>query len=209
MNSFIRKMFHLSDLRYLWLLLLSMLLFILSLYNNKINPDINTSIEWLTYGSSIAFAFVWSILNYVDHIKINALYKKHDSIEAFVNNLAMKNQEKEDLMAYLKDFVNDLISNGKSKEEAVQIAISQFQVKEFTSISKNKELFELPKHYYLLGYVIIFVVLVILIQGITSIAFDNIFWLHAINFMLILYSVSFLGLLLVYRILDGMVAKKS
>lgn len=204
-----KKAFDLSDLRYPWLLLASMLLFVFSLYNNKMNPDISTAVEWLTYGTSIICAFVWSVLNYIDHIKINALYRKHNSTEAYVDSLTMKKQEKEDLKTYLDDFVKDLEANGKTKDEAVKIAISQFQVQEFTSLSKNSGILELPAHHYLIGYVLIFAaVAVILFLCLTNAAFKDVFLLHAIYFMLILYSVSFVGLLLFYKLLDLIVAKK-
>ncbi len=208
MKLLIKKVFNLSDIRYLWLLLASMLLFIFSLYNNKVNPDISVAIEWLTYGTSIICAFVWSVLNYIDHIKINALYRKHNSTEAYVDSLAMKKQEKEDLKTYLDDFVKDLEANGKTKDEAVKIAISQFQVQEFTSISKNSGILELPAHHYLIGYVLIFTAVAILFLCLINAAFRDVFLLHAIYFMLILYSISFVGLLLFYKLLDIIVAKK-
>jgi hypothetical protein len=209
MKLLMKKAFDLSDLRYPWLLLASMLLFVFSLYNNKMNPDISTAVEWLTYGTSIICAFVWSVLNYIDHIKINALYRKHNSTEAYVDSLTMKKQEKEDLKTYLDDFVKDLEANGKTKDEAVKIAISQFQVQEFTSLSKNSGILELPAHHYLIGYVLIFAaVAVILFLCLTNAAFKDVFLLHAIYFMLILYSVSFVGLLLFYKLLDLIVAKK-
>lgn len=209
MKLLMKKAFDLSDLRYPWLLLASMLLFVFSLYNNKMNPDISAAVEWLTYGTSIICAFVWSVLNYIDHIKINALYRKHNSTEAYVDSLTMKKQEKEDLKTYLDDFVKDLEANGKTEDEAVKIAISQFQVQEFTSLSKNSGILELPAHHYLIGYVLIFAaVAVILFICLTNAAFKDVFLLHAIYFMLILYSVSFVGLLLFYKLLDLIVAKK-
>ena len=76
MKLWLKKAFDLSDMRYLWLLLFSMVLFVFSLYNNKINPNMGIGLELLTYGTAIGCAFVWSILNYVDHIKVNSIYKK-------------------------------------------------------------------------------------------------------------------------------------
>lgn len=208
MNLFMKRMFNLSDMRYKWLLFASMLLFVLSLYNNKINPDMGTAMEWLTYGSSVICAFVWSILNYVGHIKLNTLYRKHDSIEAYVDSLAMKKQEKDDLKTYLDDFVKDLEANGKTKDEAVKIAISQFQVQEFNSISKNSGILELPSHQYLLCYVLIFMAAVIFILCLVNTVFREVFFLKAIYFMLILYSVAFIGLMFLYKLLDVIVSKK-
>lgn len=209
MNLFIKRMFNLSDIRYKWLLLASMILFVFSLYNNKINPDMGTAIEWLTYGSSIICAFIWSILNYVGHIKLNKIYRKNESIEAYVDSLAMKKQEKDDLKTYLDDFVKDLEANGKTKDEAMKTAIGQFQVQEFNSISKNSGILELPSHHYLLGYVLIFAAVIIFILCLVNTAFRDVFFLKAIYFMLILYSVAFIGLMFLYKLLDIIVSKKT
>lgn len=207
MKILTKKIFYFSDIRYSWLLGISAMLFILSLYNNKVNPDINSTIEWVTYGSAIGCAFVWSILNYVDHIKINALYKEGNDIDAYVRSLAMNKEEKEDLKVYLNDFVTDLEANGKTKEEAIKEAIAQFQVQEFTSLSKNGGILELTTHYYLLGYAIVFIILNLIIQISLGTGILNSFWLHAISFTLILYAVSFLGLIFLYKLIDILVTK--
>jgi hypothetical protein len=208
MKLWIKKIFNLSDIRYPWLLLLSMMLFVFSLYNNKVNPDISVRLEFLTYGTAIGCAFIWSVLNYVDHIKVNAIYKRSDNIDSYVNSLIMKKDEKEDLKQYLNDFVKDLEANGKTRDEAVKTAINQFQVNEFTSLSKNTGILDLPGHYYLIGYVIIFALAMILTQVMISIGLGGRFWLYAINFMLALYSLAFLGLLLLYKLIDTLVARK-
>lgn len=209
MKSLVKKIFSLSDIRYWWLLGISAILFIFSLYNNKINPEINTIIEWTTYGLAIGCAFVWSILNYVDHIKINSIFRKSSEIEDYVNSLAMNREEKEDLKEYLNDFVADLEEGGKTREEAVKIAIAQFQVQEFTSISKNSGILELPSHHYLIGYVIIYLVLALIIQIFLGTGISNSFWLHAISFTLILYVVAFLGLIVLYKLIDVLITKKK
>lgn len=208
MKQFVRGVFSLSDLRYPWILLISMLLFLLSLYNNRINPHINSTIELATYGTAIACAFVWSILNYVDHIKINAVYKRTDNIDIYVDSLIMNKQEKEDLKAYLFDFVKDLEANGKSKEEAIKTAIGQFQVQEFTSLSKNSGIFELPVHYYLFGYIILFIAVILATQILLNTIFNSIFLLSAVIFTSILYAVAFFGLFFLYKLIDIFVAKK-
>ena len=69
-------------------------IFIFSLYNNKINSDLTATVEYITYGTAVGLAFVWSILNYSDHIKVNVLLRKYDNIDIFVDNLVMNKQEK-------------------------------------------------------------------------------------------------------------------
>jgi len=208
MNIFIKKVFNLSDIRYSWLLLVSMLFFISSLYYNKINPEISTMLELITYGGAVALAIVWSILNYIDHFKINVQFRKYDNIDVFVDNLVMNKQEKEDLKSYLYDFVKDLQQHGKTEDEAIKTAIAQFQVQEFTSLSKNNGIFELPSHYYLLGYIIIFAAAIVVIGVFTNTILGDSFLLKAINFTLNLYSIGLLCLLFLYKLIDKLITKK-
>ncbi|MCC3863765.1 hypothetical protein K0040_05485 [Terrisporobacter petrolearius] len=208
MQIFVKKIFNLSDIRYPWLLLISMIAFMFSLYNNKINPEISTMMEFLTYGMAIAIAIVWSILNYIDHMKINVLLRRYDNIDVFVDNLVLNKQEKEDLKSYLNDFVKDLQDNGKTKDEATKAAIAQFQVEEFTSVSKNSGIFELSSHYYLIGYILIFAIIMTLIGIFTNTILDDSFLLKAMNFMLNLYSIGLFILLFLYKIIDNLVIKK-
>ncbi|MEG0772716.1 hypothetical protein [Clostridium sp.] len=207
MKNILRKIFNLSDIRYSWLLLISMGAFVLSLYNEKINPDITHVTQWLTYGFAILSAVIWSILNYIAHIKVSANYKKFDNIETYVDNLIMSKDEKLELKAYLEDFAADLLSQGKSKEDAVQTAINQFRIQEFTSLSKNSSLLNLPIHYYLIGYLLLDILIIIILTLITSIMLSSSFWLLAIEFMFILYGVGFLGLFFLYKMLDAIISK--
>lgn len=147
-------------------------------------------------------------MNYIDHLKISTIYRKNDNIEIYVESLAMSREEKENLKEYLNDFVRDLEEGGMTREEAIKRAIGQFQVQEFLSLSKNKGIFELPIHYYLLGYILIFIVIMIIIKILTSTIFGDLFLLHAINFTLNLYTISFLGLLILYKLIDSIIEKK-
>jgi drug/metabolite transporter (DMT)-like permease len=207
MKNMLRKIFNLSDIRYSWLLLISMGTFVLSLYNEKINPDIAPITQWLTYGFAILSAVIWSILNYIAHIKVSANYKKFDNIETYVDNLIMSKDEKLELKAYLEDFSADLLSQGKSKEDAVQTAINQFRIQEFTSLSKNSSVLNLPIHYYLIGYLLLDILIIIILTFITSIMLSSSFWLLAFEFMFILYGVGFLGLFFLYKMLDSVISK--
>lgn len=165
------------------------------------NSEISTMVELLTYGGAVALAIVWSIVNYIDHIKINVQFRKYDNIDAFVDNLVMNEQEKEDLKSYLDDFVEDLQQKGKNKEEAIKTAIAQFQIQEFTTLSKNNGVFELPAHYYLLGYFIIFAAAIVVIGLFTNTILGASFLLKAMNFTLNLYSIGLLCLLFLYKLI--------
>ncbi|MPN44938.1 hypothetical protein SDC9_192505 [bioreactor metagenome] len=147
-------------------------------------------------------------MNYIAHIKVNANYKKYDDIKTYVDNLVMSKDDKLELMAYLEDFAADLSSQGKTKAEAVQIAINQFRVQEFSSISKNNSVLNLPIHYYLLGYVLVDIVLVVVLALLTNTVFHVYFWLSAFEFTLAAYGVGFLGLFFLYKIFDAAISKK-
>lgn len=201
----IKRLFSLADIKYPWLLLISMLAFVIALYFNRFYPNAFTRIEIGIYGAVFLVALLWSILNYVGHLQISAIYKKYDNIEAFIKKLTMNKGEKAELTEYLKDFVTDLEENGSTHEEAVKTAISHFQVKEFTQSQGN--VFETPAHYYLLGYVSIFVGLIIVIQCIDLII-SLPFVVLAVSFMLMLFSAAFVCLFFIYKLIDVMISKK-
>lgn len=207
MKNILRKIFNLLDIKYSWLLLLSMGIFLLSLYIEKISLSITLLTQWITYGSAFLSAVIWSVLNYIAHIKVNANYKKYDDIKTYVENLVMSKDEKLELMAYLEDFAADLSSQGKTKVEAVQTAINQFRVQEFSSISKNNSLLNLPIHYYLIGYVLVDIALIIVLALLTNTVFDSFFWLSAFEFTLATYGVGFLGLFFIYKVFDAVISK--
>ncbi|WP_017416559.1 hypothetical protein [Clostridium tunisiense] len=208
MKNILKKTFNLSDIKYSWLLLLSMVIFILSLYFEKISSSITPLTQWITYGSAFLSAVIWSVLNYIAHIKVNANYKKYDDIKTYVDNLVMSKDDKLELMAYLEDYAADLSSQGKTKAEAVQIAINQFRVQEFSSISKNNSVLNLPIHYYLIGYVLVDIALVIVLALLTNTVFHGYFWLSAFEFTLAAYGVGFLGLFFLYKVFDAAISKK-
>lgn len=208
MKNILRKIFNLSDITYAWLLIVSMLTFIFSLYNEKFNPDTTPLIQWITYGSAILSAILWSILNYISHININSNYRKYNDIDSYVNNLVISKDEKLELKSYLNDFVSDLISQGKNKEEAITIAINQFKVKEFYSLSKNNPILNLPIHYYLIGYILVDIAIVVILLVLTNTILINSFLILSIEFMLVSYGIGFLGLFIIYRILDTIISKK-
>lgn len=208
MKNILKKTFNLSDIKYSWLLLLSMVIFILSLYFEKISSSITPLTQWITYGSAFLSAVIWSVLNYIAHIKVNANYKKYDDIKTYVDNLVMSKDDKLELMAYLEDYAADLSSQGKTKAEAVQIAINQFRVQEFSSISKNNSVLNLPIHYYLIGYVLVDIALVIVLALLTNTIFHGYFWLSAFEFTLAAYGVGFLGLFFLYKVFDAAISKK-
>ncbi|ROR27258.1 hypothetical protein EDD66_107172 [Mobilisporobacter senegalensis] len=209
MNTTLKKLFNLTDIRYPWLLLISMCAFIFSLYYDKNHTNISLAYQWMTYGFTIISATVWSILNYIAHIKISANYKKYDNIDTYVENLLISKEEKLELKGYLEDYSSDLISQGKTKEESIQTAINQFRVQEFTSLSKNSSLFNLPIHYYLIGYSLLSITVATLLEFMPMILKQSPFLFSAIQFMLISYCIGFTGSFFLYKLLDSIISKKT
>ena len=207
MKRFLSKIFDLSDIRYSWLLLISMGVFILSLYNGKIHPQLPPIYDWVTYGSAFSLAVVWGILNYIDHIMLSAWFKKCNDIEAYVENLVMSKDEKQELKSYLEDYVQDLVLQGKTQPEATKMAIDQFKVQEFTSLAKNSSLLKLPIHYYLIGYTVLALAMTVILHLVSSMVIWT-FWLLSLEFTLVIYAVGFLSLFFLYTLMDMVVAKR-
>lgn len=203
MKNTLRKIFNLTDIKNSWLLIASMIIFLLSLYTEKVKGAIIP-----LYALAIVSAVIWGILNYINHIKVNANYKKFDNIETYVDNLVINKDEKLELKSYLEDFAADLISQGKTSKEAVQIAINQFRVQEFSSLSKNNSILNLPIHYYLIGYVLIDIALILILEFLRITILASSFWLSAIEFMFIVYGVGLIGLFFMYKMLDTVISKK-
>jgi hypothetical protein len=203
MKNMLRKIFNLSDIKNSWLLIISMIIFLFSLHTEKIK-----SANMPLYALAILSAVIWGILNYINHIKVNANYKKFDDIETYVDNLVISKDEKLELKSYLEDFAADLISQGKTKAEAVQIVINQFRVQEFSSLSKNNSILNLPIHYYLLGYVFVDIALILILECLRITILTSSFWLSAIEFMLTTYGVGLIGLFFLYKMFDAVISKK-
>lgn len=201
----IKRIFKLSEIKYPWALLLSMATFIASLYIER-NYDLPPNIETVLYGIGFVVALIWSILNYMSHLKLNRLYKAYDDIDVFVGNMTMKKDEKIELVQYLNDFVRDLEEQGETHESAVKKAIGNFQVQEFSE-AQGGNLFEKPTHYYLLGYVSIFVCAFIIINFLNTFL-QLPFILSALSLTLTIYSIGLFLMFFIYKLIDILMAKK-
>ncbi|AIM17192.1 hypothetical protein HW35_13840 [Bacillus sp. X1(2014)] len=207
MGNFIIKLFSFKDLKYGWLLSVSFVIFTLTLFFDLyIEPAYVQLPSLAGYGIAFIIASLWGSVNYIGHIKINALYQKSNDIHAFVNQLAINDEERQELQAYLEDFVQDLVSHGETKEEATKKAIEQFKIKEFTSLSKNTMLFNLPAHYYLGGFALVSLSVGLLLR-VLYIIFPSLFLLVLAS-SLFAYGVGFMGLFFVYKIIDAIIYKK-
>lgn len=204
------KIFSLSDMKYYWLLILSIIVCAVFFYRDRMN-EMNTSNEqmwfYVGYGISFGLAILWSVANYIGHIRINALYRKQQNIQAYVEQLAMSAEEKTELRNYLEDYAQDLMSQGKTKEQATAEAISQFKVKELLSLSKNTALFHLHAHYYLLGWAIIAFILLGLV-GIWDSLVSSSLPTFIVEMIFLAYGSSLMILFFIYKLLDALIYKK-
>lgn len=207
MNQFNKKIFSLKDIKYPWILVISFIHFGISFYIDRIQS--NDPI-WLIISYWIAFliAVLWGAINYIGHIRMNAIYKKQDDILAYVNQLAMSKDDKLELQTYLEDYVQDLIRQGKTKEDATREAINQFKVKEFLSLSKNTSIFNLHAHYYLIGWTIVLAITFILICILGLMIESTTLIFLIIEVSLFVYSLGLFGMFFVYKLLDALIYRK-
>lgn len=207
MKHFIKKAFSLNDIKYSWLLLVSVIIFAVTLYLDLYYVRAFVQMTALTgYGLAFFLAAFWGAINYIGHIRINAMYQKNNDISAYVDQLALDYEEKIELQAYLEDYVQNQISKGKTNEDAAKEAISQFKVKEFSSLSKNTMIFNLHAHYYLGGYTVlallIFLILILIYASFSSLAF------LVGAYTILVYRIGFTGLFFIYKLVDVILYKK-
>ncbi|WFA07026.1 hypothetical protein [Bacillus sp. HSf4] len=207
MRHIFKKMFSLNDIQFFWVLIASSILFAFSFYFDRIHSH---DPFWIVicYYISFAIAVVWGAVNYISHIRMNAMYNKQNDIRAYVNQLAMNEEEKLELQTYLEDYVEDLISQGKTKDEAAAEAINQFKVKEFLSLSKSTSFFNLHAHHYLFGWSLILMTALFLLWlfGIWLGVFPLMFLV--IEATLFAYGFGFFGMFFVYKLVDAAIYKK-
>jgi hypothetical protein len=148
-------------------------------------------------------AVLWCAANYVGHIRINAMYRKQNDIDAYIAPLAMNTEEKLELRNYLEDFAQDLMNQGMQEEQATAEAIRHFKVKELLSLSKNSSLFHLHAHYYLFGWAAAAFVLLILLWFVNGLWFPHAVLLLVLETILFVYGSALVLLFFVYKLLDA------
>lgn len=207
-STLLRKIFSLGELRYGWLLAISVAVCVVAFYvDEQWNPREQL---WLSlfYFASFLLAVLWGGANYVGHIRVNAMYRRQHDIAAYVNQLALSAEDKTELRNYLEDYAADLERQGRTKEEAEREAVSQFKVKEFLSMSKHTRPFESHGHHYLIGYAAIALAAAAaaaLIDGLTdSYSLPGLI----ATTLLTVYGICFVALFVLYKIVDKFLYKK-
>ncbi|MBB6733812.1 hypothetical protein [Cohnella zeiphila] len=203
-----RKAFSLSDLRHGWLLALSVVVCGAFFWMDQRSASDDQF--WLSvgYGVSFAVAVLWSAVNYISHIRLNAMYRQMNDIEAYVRQLAMSEEDRLELRNYLEDYAQDLTAQGRTKEQATAEAISQFKVKELLSLSKNTELFHLPAHYYLFGWTVLAWALLAALTIVGDLFEADGTGMVIAQTILAVYGAALAGLFFVYKVLDAAIHRK-
>ena len=208
MRNWARKVFSLAELRYSPVLLLSIVVCVVAYtIDEQIDPKDQL---WLavTYYISFSLAALWCGINYIGHIRVNILYRKHGDIGAYVEQLVMDAEDKTELRNFLEDFAADLEEQGRSREEAAKEVISQFQVREFLAMSKHTVPFETHGHHYLLGYGMMLMGVCLAATSVELLlAQPPLVWL-IISSVSGVYGVSLFGVYVLYKLLDRFIYNK-
>jgi hypothetical protein len=208
MANLSRKVFSLEEIRYTWILLLSIIICVVTFFCDEyLNPDDQIWLS-ISYYVSFILATIWSVVNYAGHIRMNSLYRKQNNIGAYVTQLALNKEDQLELQNYLEDFAADLEQQGRSKEEAAKEAINQFKVKEFLSMSKHTQPFELHGHHYLIGYALLMLASALLLFILDQAIAPGTLILFIIQVVLAVYGVCFIALFMLYRIVDKLIYRK-
>jgi hypothetical protein len=208
-KHFFKKLLQLKDITYSWLLVISILIFTTTIYIDlAYHPSGSPKVALAIYAIALLIAFIWSVFNYIGHMRLNTMYKRNNNIQVFVDNLLLSNDEKLELRTYLEDYSQDLIEQGKTKEDAVITAINEFKVNEFSSLSKNTQIFNMHAHYYLGGYALIGIMASIILLVISNVLTDPPLICIVLEVTFMLYGIGFFGLFFVYKLMDVFIHKK-
>ncbi|WP_208589605.1 hypothetical protein [Gracilibacillus suaedae] len=209
MKHFIKKLLYLKDIKYSWLLFISILVFTTTIYMDlAFHQTGSPKVALVAYAISLLIVFAWAVFNYIGHIRLNGMYKRNNNIKAFVDNLVLSNDERLELQAYLEDYSQDLIEQGMTKEDAIIAAINEFKVNEFSSISKNTQIFNMHAHYYLGGYALLGITASLILLVISNVLTDPPLISIVLEVTFMLYGIGFFGLFFVYKLMDIFIHKK-
>lgn len=143
--------FSLKQMHYKPVLLFAMILFLITYHLEVFYLKIDSVLPFVVgYILSVLLAAFWATLNYIDHLRINPLYKHYVTIDSFVADLVISQDEKLEIHTMMIDFVADQQQAGKSAEEATKEIIHQFKLEEMQNQESN-HFFFLHRHRYLLG----------------------------------------------------------
>ncbi|OXS60316.1 hypothetical protein B1A99_07715 [Cohnella sp. CIP 111063] len=209
MKAYRDTLFNLRQLNYKRLIIPSMLLFAVMVYIDRSSVNENLIVLQAGYWTSFGLATLWGIMNYISHIQYNVTTAiRHGDIEEYVDKMNLSAEESQEFKSYLTDYAADLVVQHNLSDKDAQIrAMNEFNIKEIHQLVKDKNLFTFGKHTYLLGYAVIFTMLILVLSVISS----YVGWSTAmvsIICMLIIYTLGFIGMFILYKFPDAIFRKK-
>lgn len=209
MKAYLDPMFNLRQLNYKWLILASMLLFAGMVYIDRSSVNDNLVVLQAGYWTSFGLAALWGMINYISHIQYNVTTAiRHGDIEEYVEKMNLSAEESQEFKAYLTDYAADLVIQHNLSEKDARIrAMNEFNIKEIHQLMEDKNLFTFGKHTYLLGYAAIFTLLILVLSVISSYVGWSTVMVSIIS-MLIVYTLGFIGMFILYKFPDAVFRKK-
>ncbi|MGF2943357.1 hypothetical protein [Enterococcus xiangfangensis] len=196
-----------KEIRYRTLLLISILLFFgCYLLDILIEPRETGFIFILVYFTAILLAASWAILNYIDNLRINPLYKNYHTIATFVASLTVSKDEREEVEQLMSDYVEDQVQNGAERETAEKEIIEQFRTSE---LQHNPAFFYIHSFNYLIKLGILFIVIGLILALIDLVMADaHTPAIDALEITLIGFGFGFWLTFALYRLLNQILMKK-
>lgn len=199
--------FSVKQISYKTILVVSMVLFFVCYYLDTVIDPSNTEFIFVVgYMFAIMLAAFWSIINYIDHLRINPLYKTYDSIDQFIRDLNTTKDEKMEIRTMMVDYVTDQKKLGKNENEAIAEIISQFKNEELHK-SNNTDVFFVHVHKYLLGLGLILIIMGLFVFLVTKVMNGNVLLL-VLQITLFCYAAGFFMSFVMYNILNKVLIKK-
>lgn len=199
--------FSIKQISYKAILVFSMILFFVCYYLDRvIDPSKTEFIFVVGYMFAIMLAAFWSIINYIDHLRINPLYKSYESIDQFIHDLNVNEDEKMEIKTMMVDYVSDQKSLGNDEDTAIVDIISQFKNEELHKPS-NSDVFFVHVHKYLLGLGGVLLIAGIFVYLFNALTYKN-EMLTVLDITLICYAAGFYLSFIMYNILNKVLIKK-
>ncbi|WP_171000191.1 hypothetical protein [Enterococcus pingfangensis] len=148
----------------------------------------------------------WAILNYIDNLRINPLYKSYPTIETFVASLTVSKDEREEVKQLMIDYVEDQVRNGADRKTAEKEIIEQFRTSE---LQHNPAFFYIHSFNYLIKLGILFVAIGLVLALIDLvITGTHIPAIDALEITLLGFGFGFWLTFILYRLLNQILMKK-
>lgn len=191
-----------------YILILSVFLFFFSYLYYDIN-DFQEYPSLSIIGNIIAavLAVFWVCINYIDHLRLNPLYRDFNNIDKFIKDMNIEKDEKNEISQMMYDYVEDKMKQGVDETQATIEIIKQFQKQELES--KNEKIFYLHKHYYILNYGVILIILATLVYIVGEVLLEIYSPItNALEVTAISYGVGFLVTYVLYFIFNKILLYK-